>query len=277
MILIADSGSTKTDWCCKDNRQGMVSVHTQGINPIHSTEREIIRVLNGELLPQIDGDSIDEIHFFGSGCRPELVPVMNRALAGVFVNAKVIAVDGDLMGAAKALWGDRSGIACIMGTGANSGVYDGHAITANIPPLGYVLGDEGSGAVLGCMLINAIYKGRVGQDIRRAFEDYAHTDIAGVIDRVYRKPHANKFLASLSPFVADHISNPCIEQVVKDNFSAFFKNNILPYNSKDLSIGAVGSIAWHYRAQLEAVADEYGLIIEKVVKSPIDGLVDYYL
>lgn len=276
MILIADSGSTKTDWRCKDNSQGMVSVHTQGINPIHSTEQEITRVLNGELLPQIDGGSVEEIHFFGSGCRPEQVPMMKRALAGVFDNAKVIEVESDLMGAAKALWGDSSGIACIMGTGANSGVYDGHAITANIPPLGYVLGDEGSGAVLGCMLLNAIYKGRVGQQLRQEFEDYAHTDIAGIIDRVYRRPHANKFLASLSPFVLQHIDTPEIEQVVKDNFSAFFRNNILPYDRSDLAIGAVGSIAWYYRSQLEAVASEYGCRIEKVVKSPIDGLVEYY-
>lgn len=270
-VLIADSGSTKTDWAFMGKR-----VQTQGINPFHQDDDTIRRILKEELLPQLTSDirHLTSILFYGSGVRPELEEKMKRLLAEAFPQAEHIEAHGDLLGAARALCGNREGIACILGTGANSCLYDGERIVKNTPPMGYILGDEGSGAVLGARFLNALYKNRLSDEVKVAFEAYAKMSMAQVIERVYRQPMANRWLASLSTFIHQQIGNQQIEQLVIDNFRDFIQRNITPYQRKDLPINAVGSIAFYYKEQLEKAVKAEGYTLGKIVRSPLDALVE---
>ena len=270
-VLIADSGSTKTDWAFMGKR-----VQTQGINPFHQDDDTIRRILKEELLPQLTSDirHLTSILFYGSGVRPELEEKMRRLLGEAFPQTAHIEAHGDLLGAARALCGNREGIACILGTGANSCLYDGERIVENTPPMGYILGDEGSGAVLGARFLNALYKNGLSDEVKVAFEAYAKMSMAQVIDRVYRQPMANRWLASLSTFIHQQIGNPQIEQLVIDNFRDFIQRNITPYQRKDLPINAVGSIAFYYKEQLEKAVKAEGYTLGKIVRSPLDALVE---
>jgi len=238
-------------------------------------------ILRQELLPALT-DSVPhsplstlEIYFYGSGVRPEVAGDMSRLLRLVFPEAGV-EVCSDLMGAARAVCGRSEGIAAILGTGANSGLYDGREIVANTPPLGYILGDEGSGAVLGRNFINALYKGFINQKIRTDFEHDMQLNMAAIIGRVYRQPQANKFLASLAPFIASHLDDDDIETLVVDNFRSFYRHNIVPYHRSDLPVSFVGSIAYHFEAQLRLAASLEQFTIGRIMKSPIDGLTAYH-
>jgi len=254
---------------------------TAGINPFHLSEEAILGILRQELLPALT-DSVPhsplstlEIYFYGSGVRPEVAGDMSRLLRLVFPEAGV-EVCSDLMGAARAVCGRSEGIAAILGTGANSGLYDGREIVANTPPLGYILGDEGSGAVLGRNFINALYKGFINQKIRTDFEYDMQLNMAAIIGRVYRQPQANKFLASLAPFIASHLDDDDIETLVVDNFRSFYRHNIVPYHRSDLPVSFVGSIAYHFEAQLRLAASLEQFTIGRIMKSPIDGLTAYH-
>ena len=281
MKLIADSGSTKTEWVLTDGKSVAGRYLTAGINPFHLSEEAILGILRQELLPALT-DSVPhsslstlEIYFYGSGVRPEVAGDMSRLLRLVFPEAGV-EVCSDLMGAARAVCGRSEGIAAILGTGANSGLYDGREIVANTPPLGYILGDEGSGAVLGRNFINALYKGFINQKIRTDFEHDMQLNMAAIIGRVYRQPQANKFLASLAPFIASHLDDDDIETLVVDNFRSFYRHNIVPYHRSDLPISFVGSIAYHFEAQLRLAASLEQFTIGRIMKSPIDGLTAYH-
>ena len=284
-ILIADSGSTKTDWAFMGER-----FHTQGINPFHQDDDTIRAILKDELLPNLPSSlfplpsslnplpsslsPLPSILFYGSGVRPELEGKMRRLLREVFPQATVIEAHSDLLGACVALCGHHEGIACILGTGANSCLYDGRRIVMNTPPLGYILGDEGSGAVLGIRFLNALYKSRLPQPVRKAFEANMGMDMSQVIERVYRQPMANRWLASLSTFIHDYICEPAVEQLVIDNFCDFIRRNIVPYNRCDLPVNAVGSIAFYYSDQLAKAVKEEGYTLGKIVRSPLDALVE---
>ena len=274
-LLIADSGSTKTDWALvstasKDVRR----MTTQGINPFHQNELTIRQIFFDELLPQIDNpNGVGRIRFYGSGVRQELQGPMEGLLRNVFPSAIDVQARGDLLGAARALCGREEGIACILGTGANSCLYDGEHIVANTPPLGYILGDEGSGAVLGQRFLNALYKDTLNENFREAFEEWAGMTMPDVIDRVYRQPLANRWLASLSVFIREHLSDAELEALVIENFRDFIRRNILPYERKDLPLNAVGSIAYHYQEQLDKAAESEGYKLGKVMRSPIEGLI----
>ena len=175
-------------------------------------------------------------------------------------------------GGARA-FGCDEGIACILGTGANSCVYDGNEITANVPPLGYILGDEGSGAVLGRMFINALFKCGLSAELRDEFLCETGLTLADIINKVYREPMANRFLASTSLFIHNHLDNNDLRTLVVDNFKAFFRRNVSLYGRRDLPVGAVGSIAFYYKTELLEAARSEGFEVVKVIKSPMDGLV----
>ena len=273
-ILIADSGSTKTEWDLDGLR-----IKTQGINPFHQDDDTIRAILCDELLPQLYSHcSVSEfsslkVSFYGSGVRPELEEKVVRLLSEVFPEAKQIDAHSDLLGAAIALCGHSEGIACILGTGANSCLFDGQRIVKNTPPMGYVLGDEGSGAVLGIRFLNALYKDRLPHTILSDFEAYIGMNLAQVIDRVYRQPLANRWLASLSEFIHAHMDEPLIEALVVENFRDFLRYNVAPYGRRDLPVSALGSIAYYYQSQfLEALKSE-GYTVGKILRGPLDGLV----
>jgi len=274
MILIADSGSTKTDWVLSANPQQVI--HTQGINPFHQSAAEMAAILSGELLPQLSVGDVGSVCFYGSGVRPELEPLMANLLKEAFPQAERVEAHGDLLGAARALCGRNEGIASILGTGANSCLYDGEAILQNTPPLGYILGDEGSGAVLGKLLVNALYKGRLSNEIVADFQRQTGLDMPAVIARVYRQPMANRFLASLCPFIHDHLGDPCLKSLVIDAFRDFFRINIAPYRRRDLPVAFVGSVAWFFSEQLTEAAAAEGFCVGTVCRSPLLGLLRYH-
>ena len=276
MILIADSGSTNTDWLMAENGNEVLRITTQGLNPIHQQEEVICELMRCELLPQFDGKSPDGVYFYGSGCKEFMSAKMEAALARVFPECHNLNVFSDLLAAARAVCGKSEGIACIMGTGANSCLYDGERIVANTPPLGYILGDEGSGAVLGKLFVNAVFKGLLPEEIKKAWLEESGMSYQYIINKVYREPLANRFLASLSPFIAKHLSCEPLREIVVGNFREHFRRNVNRYGRKELTVGAVGSIAYFYRDLLAEAAAAEGYTLGKVMRSPLSDLMQYH-
>jgi len=295
MILIADSGSTKTDWVLVDvaGTRIVANVKSQGINPVHQAPDAIRHILEHELITPLSfvkGPwAVSHIFFYGAGCSSQYAPRMEQLLAETLLplapgamplasNPKPLKVEvhSDLFGAARALCGDGEGIAAILGTGANSGLFDGKTIVQNTPPLGYILGDEGSGAVLGRLFLNAIFKHPQLAGERDAFLKANKVDQATIINKVYREPLANRYLASLSLYIHDHLENDILRKLVVDNFRNFFRSNIDPYGRKDLPVGFVGSMAEHYPAQLREAAEAEGYQVGTVLQSPMEGLIAYH-
>ena len=279
MILIADSGSTKTDWALiPPMAAANASLFTsQGINPVHQDRSVIAGILRQELLPQLNPENVSCVCFYGSGVRPELEAVMMQLLQEAFPRAKQVEAHSDLLGAARALCGHNYGVASILGTGANSCLYDGEAIVQNTPALGYILGDEGSGGVLGKHFLHELYKGVLSENIRAEFEREYSLTMADVIRRVYREPMPNRFLASLAPFIHRHLSDPAVRDLVIDNFRDFFRYNIRPYGHPEMPVSCVGSVAWYFRDQLAEAANAEGFTIGTVLRSPIEGLTKYHV
>lgn len=285
MKLIADSGSTKTDWSLVDKNGESRDFSTVGLNPVVLGEAGFADLIKSELLPLLPSVSeVNEIYFFGAGCTPEQSVMVSRLFSGLFPGVSKVVVDSDLTGAAISLCGHTMGIACILGTGSNSCLYDGERILQNTPALGYILGDEGSGAVLGRKFLNAILKGQLPAALRDAFmEEYSLT-LPIIINKVYREPLANKFLASISLFVAKHIDNQSVESLVVDNFRSFLDINVRPYYNNpalvamesEITVNCVGSLAYHYENQLRKAAALEGMKIGRIIKSPIDGLKKYF-
>ena len=276
MILIADSGSTKTDWALQSASGAIGRFHTQGINPFHQDRTVIAEILRRELLPQLNPDAVRCVCFYGSGVRPELEPVMIALLQDAFPSAKQVEAHSDLLGAARSLCGHNYGIASILGTGANSCLYDGEAIIQNTPALGYILGDEGSGGVMGKFFIHALYKGVLSENIRSEFEQEYGLTMSAVIQRVYREPMPNRFLASLAPFIYRHLSDAVVNRLVVDNFRDFFRYNIRPYGHPEMAVSFVGSVAWYFRDQLAEAAAAEGFRLGTILQSPIEGLIQYH-
>lgn len=276
MILIADSGSTKTDWCLADGERVMSDVTTQGINPFHQSEEQINLILDEELLPKLDCAAVRSIFFYGSGCREECIPIMERALGRVFPRCTQVEIHGDLLGAARALCGTGEGIACIIGTGSNSCLYDGNGIVDNTPPLGYILGDEGSGAVLGRLFVNALFKGLLPDRLRDVFHEETGLTVADVIDRVYRASLPHRFLSAFAPLIHRNLDDPAVRALVIDNFRSFFSRNVLRYGRRDLPVNAVGSIAHYFSSEFAEAARVEGFVIGRIERSPISGLVRYH-
>ena len=276
MILIADSGSTKTDWCVAKDGFTVKRFTTQGINPYHQEERRINGIVLDELLPQTGEYKIKKIVFYGSGCREETIPAMKTILHSAFNNNIEVEIYSDLLGAARAICGHEEGIACILGTGSNSCLYDGKKIVGNIPPLGYILGDEGSGATLGKIFINEIFKNSRMYDLKKEFLQVLKMTEGDIIDRVYRQPMANRFLASLAPFIHSHIERHEVNEIVTENFRQFLLKNVKRYHRDDLQVSFIGSIAWHFKSQLLQSALEENVYVGRVEKSPMDGLLRYH-
>ena len=277
MRIIADSGSTKTDWCLVNGGKVTLQVTTQGINPYYQTDGQIATFLRDELL-RVMGEQqterVSAVHFFGAGVRPEMRQRMKKLLTALFPVAAV-EVESDLLGAARALFGREEGLACILGTGSNSGYYDGQTIIANTPPLGFILGDEGSGAVLGKLFLGSLCKGLMPKGLLEEYLAETQQEVADIIQAVYRQPLPNRYLAQASRFIHSHLYVKEVRQVVVDNFRAFFQRNILQYGRNDLSVRAIGSVAWYYQDIFREAAQMEGFHVDKVEKSPMDGLVRY--
>ncbi|MDR1810619.1 MAG: hypothetical protein LBR34_09515 [Prevotella sp.] len=273
-ILIADSGSTTTEWRVAENGCAMPPVFTDGFNPFLQTGNIMRRILTEQLPPAILGGSFDRILFYGAGCIGVRKEEMKSALA--VIQAKEILVESDMYAAARSLLGNTEGIACILGTGSNSCHYNGKKIIKNVPPLGYLLGDEGGGAALGRMFLSDCLKGLAPQTLAQEFFDSSGLTCEDVLEKVYKQPFPNRFLAGLSPFLAAHTDNRYVRKLVSANFRNFFSRCILQYDYKNLPLGFVGSIAFYYSRFLHETADEFGISIAKITKSPVDGLIAEY-
>lgn len=274
MILIADSGSTKTDWALVDS-PGVSVVHTQGISPVHQSREDISRIIQDELKPQLGNAVVTDVRFYGSGVRPELESVVEAVLRDSFTSVASVEAHSDMLGAARALCGKSEGIACILGTGANSCYYDGSTIAGNTPAMGYILGDEGSGAWIGKRFLHDLYKEILPKNVLVEFEAETGLSLPLIINKVYREPMANRFLASLSPFVHSHKDEAGVRQMLIEGFSDFLNFNILPYERKDLSVSFVGSIAYFFEAELREAAEITGFTIGTIERSPLDGMIRF--
>ena len=273
MKLIADSGSTKTSWAVVDDKETRM-IGTAGINPAVQSEDTIMCTLHEMVLMLTEGPR--EIYFYGAGCRGKASLLMEQCLRQAFPDAETICVESDLLGAARALFGGEEGIACILGTGSNSCLYDGKVITANVPPLGYILGDEGSGAALGKTFFNALFKGDLPEELKNMYLEETHQTYDDVIRRVYREQNANRYLASTSLFIANHLDVRPLVDIVEQNFEQFFVKNVRKYGRPDLPVAAVGSIASAYSDIFNKVATRHGYQVTRVIKEPIDALVGYH-
>lgn len=280
MKLIADCGSTKIDWCLLENGSVVRRFNTTGINAVMLTEEEIRQRLLLELQPLIDADAdaISEIFFYGAGCiSPDVCRNVERALRAVIPGVGQVDVRTDLLAAARALCGHEPGIACIMGTGSNSCWYDGREIRENVSPLGFILGDEGSGAVLGKLFLGDVLKNQLRPELTEEFLREYNLDRMTVIRRVYREPAANRFLASVVPFLSAHIAEPRIHRLVLDAFRAFFRRNVCQYPHYDrLPVNFVGSVAFYFQDVLRDAAEQCSCTVGTVIKSPMEGLVKFH-
>lgn len=280
MILIADCGSTKIDWCLLNGKKVEKQVFTMGMNAVMLTEEEMRGRIGAELMPELAdyAAEIKEVYFYGAGCiSTEVCSNVACAIKANLPEANKIEVYTDLLAAARALCGHEPGIACIMGTGSNSCLYDGTGIAANVSPLGFILGDEGSGAVLGKLFLGDVLKNQLPATVRAEFLEEYSLDLLTIIRRVYREPQPNRFLASVTPFISKHIDVKEIHDMVLGTFTAFFKRNIMQYTGYEAhKVNFVGSIAYYFRDVLEEAARNTGCTIGKVIKSPMEGLLSYH-
>lgn len=272
-ILIADGGSTKIDWTIVSGISHK-TFRSPGINPVLWDIGKIEQMLQEGLPHEILSD-VESVYFYGAGCLGRSAEKMHEALMRVVAHDAEIEVESDLLGAARALFGNERGIACILGTGSNSALYGGKEIISNIHPLGYILGDEGSGASIGKHFLNALYKGRLPESLRKDFETETGLTYDDVIDHVYRQPMANKFLASLVIFVSKR-RKECAE-LLNEEFENFIEKDILPYNHCELPVGIVGGVGYEFHDELKEIFLRHRLKLNKVVAKPMENLVDYHL
>ncbi len=293
MILIADSGSTKTHWSLLTANGHHQEFKTDGINPMLQTEEEIYASVSNGLLPQIGplmwAGKVTNIFFYGAGCTPEKKVLVAGALTRIFKDAAV-EVASDMLGAARGLFADKAGVACILGTGSGSCLYDGSQIAWAVPSLGYILGDEGSAATLGKRLVGDLLKNQLGEDLKHAFLAEYNLTQADILDHVYKQPFPNRWLAGLARFCHGHLDDPRIYKLVYDHFDSFVTRNVAQYHAEyrgtidnrmatvptPLSTAFVGSVAYFYADVLRNVMVQHGYRIAKILQDPLEGLIAYH-
>lgn len=290
-ILFADSGSTKTHWALVEEVPGLPKMirtaQTQGLNPLYVTPEQITSACRQVLADVGEKPTgVDELRFYGSGCSGERLAVVERALRAVFTPMTKVIVDSDLMGAALALKtkGEKTPaepfIACIMGTGSIAALFDPATCALQpMPALGYVLGDEGSGAWFGRNLLGDYLKHQMPEKAREAFEDdFGVITAESAIRHVYQMPTPNRYLATFAAFVGRHLELPYVERLAYRGVEAFWQRNVLPIDLLDEGIEVrdvrlVGSLAWSLRPVIEKVAEVHGYVVSQVIKDPIEGLI----
>jgi len=278
MILVADSGSSKTDWILSLPENKKITFRTAGINPFFWPEKEIVKLLNTVPEVQTYHKQVTEIYFFGAGCSsPDRREIISNALSTVFPGAFVNA-DSDLLGSAYATCGSSSGLTCILGTGSNISFYNGQEIIDGKHGLGYILGDEGSGTFFGKKLISGFLYGLMPEDLHQAFEETYQLTKEDVIQNLYQKPSPNFYLAAFSKFMSNHYQHPYIKELLYQGFQEFVKTNIQSYpDFQKHTCHFVGSLAFHFQEELRTVCQDNNVIVGKILKHPIDDLFQYIL
>jgi N-acetylglucosamine kinase-like BadF-type ATPase len=274
--LIADSGSTKTEWCLI-NGKSVKTFYTQGLSPYFLSAEQIEYVINEELKGKLKKAEPEAIYFYGTGCsNADNVKLVKKAIKKVFNDADIF-VDHDLMGAAKALCGNDKGIACILGTGSNSCYYNGKKIIKNSPGLGYVLGDEGSGAYMGIRVIQHYLYKTFDEDLMDRFNAKYNTNSDEILSAVYKKPLPNRYLAAFTGFLVENRGHYMVENIIEDSFNDFFFNHVYKYReSWTMPINFTGSVAFGFKDVLTDMCSSFELQLGKVIKKPMDGLIKFH-
>jgi N-acetylglucosamine kinase-like BadF-type ATPase len=277
MKLIAESGGTKTQWCGISATGETEILTTIGLNPNFVTEETIRSVLTSEVLPVINNPDIREVWFYGAGCAGKVMENKIRDAIGFLLPSTAIYVFSDLTGAARSLLGRQSGFVCMLGTGSNSGYYDGKSIVANVPPLGFILGDEGSGASLGKKILADFLRGIMPPGLAEEFKIKYGAEKDDVVSNVYRGYFPSKFIGGFVQFLKDHLNEEYCRVLVKTSFEEFVRRNLRLYKiSGNAEIAVTGSVAWYFREILEEVFRENGFILSTISKEPITGLIRYH-
>ncbi|MBR9860783.1 N-acetylglucosamine kinase [bacterium] len=278
MIIVADSGSTKCDWILID-RDRKLRAETMGFNPFfHSADFIFEKIAENEVLNS-SKERVEEVHFYGAGCsNVGRINIVKEALAKHFINAKIITVEEDLNGAAYATCGNDEGIVCILGTGSNACYYDGQNVIKGQPALGYILGDEGSGAYFGKVLVSSYLYGNLPKELALDLEEYCNPSLDSVLSSVYNEPHANVYLASFMKFISNHKSHEFFENMIYDGMKRFAEIHITHHpNYKNIPVSFVGSIAFYFEDVLKRVAEDMEFNIGNIIQKPIDALTDFHL
>lgn len=280
LIIIADSGSSKTDWVVVDeNGQQVDRIRTIGFNPYFQTTEQIFKeTQNGFKHLSSQLSAVKKVHFYGAGCSSrEMNQIVSDALKPVFLNSK-INIYHDLEAAAVATLGDHNGIACIIGTGSNSCVWENNLVIDNIPSHGFIFGDEASGSYLGIELLKLYLSGHLDQDLTNSFNQTFGLSIEQILNSAYREPSPNVFLAKFASFYSQHPDNESLQKIIYNGFNKFFEVRILPYtNYQKLNLGFVGSIAFYFQPILKRVAKEHNFTITQILQCPINNLVAYHI
>lgn len=274
--LIADCGATKCEWRLLNNGKSK-KILTQGISPYFLNGEQIVTLLQAELLPKIKTAVVEEVFYYGTGLSNAAnVKTIKAALKKLFPGAAIEA-DTDLLGAARALCGNEKGIACILGTGSNSCYYNGKKIIKNSPGLGYVLGDEGSGAYLGKKVLQHYLYNTFDDDLRARFDATFTTTPHEIIEKVYKGPQPNRYLASYTAFLAENRGHYMIENIIEDGINDFFFNHLYKYRESWLyPISFAGSVAFGFKDVLKDICASYELELGTVLKQPMDGLEKFH-
>ncbi|HLP73399.1 MAG TPA: hypothetical protein VK155_10885 [Bacteroidales bacterium] len=277
MILVVDSGSTKTEWRIINGEETGISVFSSGINPYFLREDEICGILESEL-SGIPSRGIGAIYFYGTGCNSETKNKTVKDALERYFSADEVFVGSDLLGAARSLCQSGRGIACIIGTGSNSCFYDGRNIVSNVAPLGYILGDEGGGAVLGRKLISGVLKKQFSASVNEKFFETYKITASEILENVYTKPFPNRFLGQFARFISTNIQIPDMQELIISSFDEFIKRNVLQYpESKHLPVSFTGSIAYNFRTFLTDILKKNGLNTGIITLSPMEGLMRYHI
>ncbi len=276
-LLIAESGSSKTDWAFLAEGEAPVHFRTQGVNPYFHNSGRILEILKEGLAQQHIPLSPSAVHFYGAGCSsPERKERVHHALRMIFPGGRIL-VEHDLLAAARALCQAEPGIATILGTGSNTCLYNGETIIRSRGGTGFILGDEGSGADMGKRLVKAVLNRDFPEGLTEEFYQEHDLTEERIVERVYREPGANVFLASFAPFIKPRLEAPELKNLVRESFTAFFKAHIVKYEDhRSLPLNSVGSVGYQFRDQLAEVASEFAVTLGKITDEPITGLVEYH-
>lgn len=273
--VIAESSSTRTEWALVQGDKIIEHAYTEGLNPFFQTRREISHIIRLGLPPEFFKRRWSHVYYYGAGCsNPEKNKIVESSLVAQFKTP--VTVDSDLVGATRGLLVHEPGLACILGTGSNSCLYDGNQIIKHVRSGGYILGDEGSGAAMGRLFIGDLLKGFVPSDIRDSFVEKFNLNVDLLMDEVYNNPHANRNLRNYGVFLSDHLQNEYVYQLVFNEISRFFERTILQYDYQNYPINFVGSVACQFSEVLLSVASKYGANIKKIVRASMPGLVIYH-
>ena len=273
--VIAESSSTRTEWALVQGDKIIEHAYTEGLNPFFQTRREISHIIRLGLPPEFFKRRWSHVYYYGAGCsNPEKNKIVESSLVAQFKTP--VTVDSDLVGATRGLLVHEPGLACILGTGSNSCLYDGNQIIKHVRSGGYILGDEGSGAAMGRLFIGDLLKGFVPSDIRDSFVEKFNLNVDLLMDEVYNNPHANRNLRNYGVFLSEHLQNEYAYRLVFNEISRFFERTILQYDYQNYAINFVGSVACQFSEVLLSVASKYGANIKKIVRASMPGLVIYH-